>query len=82
MNHQTHVGHQNKLKKQGTSTWCEMSQSKNDHTTASTKTITVQMYRVNKNNNKRCTGTRDENHCAPSKGVFVCPDNNVLILED
>ena len=31
----------------------------------------VQMYRVNKSNNdKRCTWTSDENHCAPEQPTF------------
>ena len=34
-------------------------------------TITVHMYRVNKNNNKKkCTWTSDENHCAPKQPTF------------
>ena len=30
----------------------------------------IQMYRVNKNNNKRCTRTSDENHCALNNRCF------------
>ncbi len=34
---------------------------------ATASTITVQMYRVNKSNNeRRCTWTSEENHCAPT----------------
>ncbi len=36
------------------------------------KTITVQNIQINKNNNnKRCIGTSDENHCAPGKTIDV-----------
>ncbi len=33
--------------------------------------IRVQMYRVNNKRLKRCTGTSDENHCAPNKTADV-----------
>ncbi len=42
-------------------------------------TITVQMCRVNNNNNKRCTGTSDENHCAPSKTTDVSSRQTALL---
>ena len=37
------------------------------------------MHRVNKNNNKRCTGISDENHCAPSKTIDVWSRQTALL---
>ena len=45
--------------------WGEKSVNKMTNKNAIASTITVQMYGVNKNNEKRCTWTSDGNHCAP-----------------
>ena len=50
--------------------WANESVNKMTNKSSIASTLAVQMYRVNKNNEKRCTLTSDENHFASKQATF------------